>query len=424
MLRHKDNERFVRVGPGTPAGMLFRRYWMPALLSSEIQENDCAPVRVRLLGEDLVAFRDTDGRVGLVDAHCPHRAAPMFYGRNEECGLRCVFHGWKFDVNGVCVEQPTETDTRLKDQIKIKAYPIHESGGIVWTYMGPPEFKPEPPKYEWMLAPETHRFVSRGEQECNYLQALEGGLDTAHVSYLHNDRYDDPNQLVVRDTAPRLEVCPTDYGYYYTSTRSAGDNLQFVRIYQFLMPFQQMRPNLFNLFGHGEYEEIPTLRGHLWVPMDDENTNVYNWMYAYDASTPFTSEYIEEEEIKYGHGPDDYIPGTYKFKRNIANNHLIDRQAQKAGSATGIFGVNAQDRALQECMGKIVDRSNEHLGTSDKAIIMMRRLMSEAITAVEQGGIPRGVDPGLHSVRAHEVLIEKDKIWQDVVTENDLKARW
>ena len=423
MLRHEDNERLVRVGPGQPAGELFRRYWQPALLSSEVQEKDCVPVRVRLLGEDLVAFRDTNGHVGLVDAHCPHRGAPMFYGRNENCGLRCIYHGWKFDVDGKCVEQPTEVDERIKENIKIKAYPTHESGGVIWTYMGPPEEKPQPPKYEWLQAPETHRFISRGEQQCNYLQALEGGLDTAHVSYLHNDRYDDPNQLVVRDSAPRIEIYPTDYGYSYTSTRSAGDNLQFVRIYQYLMPFQQMRPNLFYLFGHGEYEEIPTLRGHLWAPMDDEHTNVYNWMYTYDDSTPFTQEYLEEEETKYGHGPDDFIPGTFKFKRNVSNNHLTDRQAQKEGSATGIYGVNAQDCAIQEGMGPIADRSNEMLGNSDKAIIMMRRLLSEAISEVEKGNRPKGVDAGLHSVRAHEVLIDKDTRWQDIVGD-ELKVKW
>ena len=423
MLRYEDNERLVRVGPNTPAGNLFRRYWQPALLSSELKEIDGVPVRVRLLGEDLVAFRDSLGRVGLVGAYCPHRGAPLFYGRNEKCGLTCVYHGWKFDVEGKCIEQPTELDPHIKDNIKAKAYPVHESGGIIWAYMGPAKDKPKPPEYEWMRALETHRFVSRGEQESNYLQALEGGLDTAHVSFLHNDRYDDPNQLVVRDAAPRLEVYPTDYGYYYTSTRSYDDNLQFVRIYQYVMPFQQMRPNLLNLFGHGEKETIPTLRGHLWVPIDDEHTNVYNWMYAYDSSTPFTKEYIQNEEIKYGHGSDEYIPGTFKFKRNVSNDHLIDRVAQKNGSATGIFGVNAQDRALQEGMGQIVDRTYEHLGTSDKAIIMMRRLLNEAISSVEQGSAPKGVDPDLHSVRAYEILIEKNKNWLDIIGD-ELKEKW
>jgi phthalate 4,5-dioxygenase oxygenase subunit len=423
MLRHEDNERLVRVGPDQPAGKLFRRYWHPALLSSELAKKDGTPVKIRILCEDLVAFRDTNGKVGLVDAYCPHRRAPMFYGRNEECGLRCIYHGWKFDVNGQCVDQPTEIDDRLKENIQIKSYPSYENGGVIWIYMGPKEHMPLPPRYEWMKAPESHRFVSKVEQQSNYLQALEGGLDTAHVSHLHNDRIDDPAQLVIRDPAPRIEVYPTEYGYIYTSTRTSGDNQQYIRIYHYLMPFQQMRPNLFNLFGHGELEEIPTIRGHIWVPIDDEHTTVYNWIYTYDDSIAFTPEYIEKEEAHYGRGADDYIPGTFKLKRNPSNNHMIDRHAQKMGSATGITGLNTQDCAIQEGMGPIVDRSKEQLGNSDKAIIMMRRLMSDAITTVEEGKNPKGRDPETHAVRPHELIIDEDKTWQEIIN-NELEEKW
>src|SRR5580704_12783584 len=187
MLKREENERITRVGPGTPMGNLMRRYWQPALLSSELPEADGPPVRVRLLGEDLIAFRGSDGTVGLVDAFCPHRRAPMFFGRNEECGLRCVYHGWKFDASGACVDMPSEPpDSLFKTKVTIAAYPTHEAGDIIWAYMGPKETQPEPPDYEWMRAPRTHRYVSKSVEDCNWLQALEGGIDTSHSSFTHN----------------------------------------------------------------------------------------------------------------------------------------------------------------------------------------------------------------------------------------------
>jgi phthalate 4,5-dioxygenase len=210
MLSHADNERLVRVGPGTPAGTLFRRYWQPACLSSELPEPDGAPVRVRLLGEDLIAFRDTTGAVGLVDAFCPHRRAPLFFGRNEECGLRCVYHGWKFDVAGNCVDLPSEPDgSPMKAGIKLTAYPTHEKAGIVWAYLGPAATMPAPPDYEWTRAPATHRYVSKTYEACNYLQAVEGGLDTAHSSFLHNLRLGDTSlfRLRGRRLCPTLSLC-------------------------------------------------------------------------------------------------------------------------------------------------------------------------------------------------------------------------
>ncbi len=216
MRRRENFERLVRIGPGTPAGELFRRYWQPAALSEELVERDGPPIRVRLLGEDLVAFRDSDGRVGLVDAFCPHRRAPIFFGRNEECGIRCIYHGWKFNVDGACVDMPSEpADSPMKAEVRITAYPTVERGGVVWAYLGPPEQQPPAPDYEWTRAPQTHRAVSKSYQACNYLQGLEGGLDTAHVSFLHNNRIGDRNNLFTRDGAPRIEVYETDYGYHY-----------------------------------------------------------------------------------------------------------------------------------------------------------------------------------------------------------------
>jgi phthalate 4,5-dioxygenase oxygenase subunit len=223
MLSVAQNERLVRVGPGTPAGTLFRRYWQPAVLSSEVPEKDGPPVRVRRLGEDLLAFRDSNGDVGLVDAYCPHRMAPFYFGRNEECGIRCAYHGWKFDRHGDCVDMPTEPGNEImREKTKLLAYPTVEKGGVVWAYMGPADKKPPAPDYEWMRVPSTHLHVSKTYEECNYLQALEGGLDTAHSSYAHNNNMASKSDPRLMDKSPKLDVNPTSYGYNYVSTRQMG----------------------------------------------------------------------------------------------------------------------------------------------------------------------------------------------------------
>lgn len=423
MLKPEDNERLVRVGPGTPAGELFRRYWQPAGLVSELPENDGAPLRVRLLGEDLIAFRDSEGHVGLVDAFCPHRRAPMFFGRNEECGLRCVYHGWKFDRNGDCVDMPSEpVGTPLQARVKIKAYPVIEKGGVLWTYMGPKDQMPPEPDYEWLRAPSTHRFISKTREECNYLQGLEGGLDTAHVSFLHRNDLNNDLHLAARDGAPNIDVEVTGYGYNYVSTRKAAGNKNYVRLYQYIMPHQQMRSNV---LGHaGTPPEVPKIDGHLWVPIDDETTWVYNFMYTYDASTPLTEKYALGYEHYAGRGAQDLIPGTNTPKANRANDYFIDRNLQKTGSFTGIPGVNTQDFALQEGMGAIVDRSKEFLGTSDKAIVAMRRLLLEATRDVEDGKPPRGIDPASHrNARAHDKVVDASADWRPIFA-SEGAARW
>ncbi len=423
MLKPEDNERLTRVGPGTPAGELFRRYWQPALLASELPENDGAPVRVRLLSEDLVAFRDTNGKVGLVDAYCPHRRAPMFFGRNEECGLRCVYHGWKFDVNGDCADMPSEPgDTPLKAKAKIKSYPTYEAGGIIWTYMGPKDKQPAPPNYEWLRAPATHRYVSKSESCCNYLQGLEGGLDTAHVSFLHRNNLGDKTWLGAQDGAPRIEVELTDYGYYYVSTRNSGPDRRYVRVYQYIMPFQQIRSNVLGYAG--KRPDVPKFDGHLWAPVDDHTTNIYNFMYSYSPEIPLPRAYAENYESYAGRGAEHFIPGTFRLKANPSNDYFIDRESQKHHTVTGIAGVNTQDMALQEGMGPIVDRSKEFLGTTDRAIVALRRLLLEATYAVERGETPKGADPVKHAnARAFDDFVPGDQTWQTAFAQ-DLQAKF
>ncbi len=423
MLTVAENERVTRVGAGTPGGKFFRRYWLPACLSTELPENDGAPLRVRLLGENLVAFRDTDGKVGLVEAYCPHRRAPLFFGRNEECGLRCVYHGWKFDRNGDCVDMPSEpAGTTLQAKVKILAYPTVEKGGVIWTYMGPIGEQPPEPDYEWLRAPPEKRNVSKTFENCNWLQGLEGGLDTAHSSFAHNNHIGDKSVLRQRDRTPRIDVERTDYGYYYVSQRDMGEDGLYVRVYHYVMPAQQMRANTMGWFGGRN--EVPRLDGHVWMPIDDNTTHVYNWNCAYDSTIEMSDAWKAKREADMGRGVEDIIPSTFRLKKNQSNDYLIDREMQKTQNFTGIVGVNTQDFALQEGMGPICDRSKEFLGTSDKAIVAMRRILLEGIATSEDGGKPRGVDAqSYRMVRPHDRMVPKGQDWRDAF-EEEIKAKW
>jgi phthalate 4,5-dioxygenase len=410
MLSKEDNERLTRVGPGTPMGETMRRYWMPALLSWELPEPDGEPVRVRLLGEDLVAFRATDGRVGLLDELCPHRRASLWLGRNEENGLRCVYHGWKFDRAGTCVDMPSEpADSLFKTKVTIASYPTWEGGGMLWTYMGPPEKQPAPPDYELVRVPATHRFVSKTLQRCNYLQGLEGGLDSSHATIMHRDNIGDRSWLGVYESLiPRIDVERTGYGFMYTGIRQFATE-QWVRA---------------SISGNFNRPGIPPkIDGHIWIPLDDVNCYVYNFAYSYDATTPFPEEAAISEEIHFGRGPDDLLP-DFSLKQNMSNDYGIDRQQQKTFSFTGINGVNTQDVALQEGMGPIVDRSKEHLGTTDRAIIALRQLLLEASRAVESGDAIRGVDPSAYRhVRPVDHKIPTGLEWRSALA-HELQAKF
>jgi phthalate 4,5-dioxygenase oxygenase subunit len=423
------NERLVRTGPGTPMGEVFRRYWLPACLTEEIAEPDSAPIRVRMLGEDLVAFRDSSGEVGLVAAYCAHRLAPLFYGRNEECGIRCVYHGWKFDTQGNCVDMPSEPPySKFRLRVSIKAYPTMEAGGVIWTYMGPSREMPAPPDYEWLRVAPTHVGVSKTGEHCNFLQAIEGGIDTAHISFAHNNDLSNTRALSRMDTHPQLEVDDQPWGFTYAGIRNVADDLQYVRVYQFIMPNQQMRPTILDgaAGAAGKLNKCPTINGHLWVPIDDENVHVFNWKYSYTDEVGFTKEEFDRGEHAAGRGPQDYIPGTYWLKSNKSNDYRIDRQVQRTKTYTGIAGVNTQDFALQSALGGgyIVDRSKEALGSTDRAIQAARRLLLEAAEDVEAGRPIRGTDPDAYRhIRAGEALIPRGVPWRDA-TKAIVQAIW
>lgn len=420
----EQNERLTRVGPGTPMGDVFRRYWIPACLSEELPAPDAPPIRLRLLGEDLVAFRDSAANIGIVDAYCPHRRAPLFYGRNEECGLRCVYHGWKFDTSGDCVDMPSEPPySKFRLRVRLKAYPTFESNGLVWTYMGPIEQMPTPPDFEWMRAPYGQRFrISKTGESCNYLQGIEGGVDTAHPSFAHNN--DMSNRRLWRSMAssPRLELDVEPYGFRYAGIYNLSDEKNFLRMYHFVMPFQQMRPGLLNRAG--EPESVPTVNGHIWVPIDDENTWVYNMITAADGSITISDDVWEEKEAGFGRGEEDYIPGTYWLKADLSNDFFIDREVQRTKTFTGIKGINTQDFAIQTAMGPIVDRSKEALASTDRAVQTVRRLLLEACDDVAAGRPPRGADAGPSShLRGAEGVVSRDSDWR-ALAKDLMEAYW
>ena len=414
MLSKEENKIVTRVGPDTPMGRTLRRYWMPALLASELGEPDGPPVRVRLLGEDLVAFRDTQGRIGLIDELCPHRLASMYFGRNEECGLRCVYHGWKFDVTGACTDMMNEPEEHdFKHKIHTTAYPTIELGGLIWAYLGPAEKMPPPPKFAWTQVPETQRHVTKVMQESNWLQGLEGGLDTSHAPIMHRLLTDSstrggfkPSNPFVKGKAPKLVVDITDYGYQYAGIRELGETDHHIRAYHFILPFHQIRPSL-------SETGAPTDAGHMWVPIDDENTMVYNWVFSKNG-TDLNEE--DRMERSLGNGPLHVDQKTFRSHANKTNDYLIDRKVQREETWTGIEGINAQDRAIQESMGRIVDRSREHLGPADKAIIQARKKLREAVRVVEAGGTPDGLGTTYYDIRAEEGILPRGADWRKELT--------
>lgn len=408
MLSRDENERLTRVGPGTPMGTLMRRYWIPVAYSKQLAKPDDPPMRVKLLCENLIAFRDTTGRVGLVDERCPHRMASLYFGRNEECGLRCVYHGIKFDVDGNCVDVPClppgTPDTQLdaiKKQIRLKSYPCLERGGLIWTFMGPPELRPDFPDLEWIGLPPEQRFDTRHIQECNWLQAVEGGYDAPHLTFLH--RGDQTERRNSRMIVPSYyEVVPTDFGFVVGTGRDfGGANIEW-NINVFLMPFHKIISSV----PHG---------AHMWVPIDDDNTMLYS--ISFNPHKPFTPEDLAEETGWLGIHTEN-VPGTDCAVANKSNDYLIDRALQASGkSFTGLIGFGVQDCAIQESMGPIVDRSIEHLLNNDLAIVKIRRLLLETLKELEGGGVPPGLNPASHRVRSTRYTAPRsakfvDEVWE------------
>ncbi len=424
MLSKEDNELLTRVGPATLMGSLLRRYWQPVLYSDELPERDGSPVRVRLLGEDLIAFRDTGGKVGLVSLHCPHRGASLFYGRNEGHGLRCVYHGWKFDVEGRCVDMPNETgdgsDTQRTRKI---GYPCREFGGAIWAYMGPGD-PPDIPELEWAQLPASHKFTTKRFHECNWAQGLEGDLDSSHVGLLHSNLNKDVPSFsagwrpggsydtVGHHRSPRVETQETAFGLWVAARRPSKDGFYYWRATALVFPFYAIIP------PSGD----SPLHINIWQPMDDEHTLV--WSIEYHGGRPLT----EEERARLGsgryahYGAVDILPpnsepgGRWRSKANRANDFLIDREMQRTTNFTGLRGFWCQDRAVVESMGPISDRTREHLGPSDLGVARFRRLILHAARALKDGGkLPPGLHPNSQRVRAVAALVSENASWVEAI---------
>ena len=419
MLSKERNELLTRTGSGTPMGELFRCYWHPALLAEELPQPDCPPVRVELFSEKLIAFRDTQNRLGLIDRFCAHRCVSLWFGRNEHSGLRCAYHGWKYDVFGNCVEVPSEEDPKFAEQIKLKAYPLVEKGGILWTYMGDPGKRPPLPEYEFCNVRPEQRFISKRLQACNWLQAMEGGIDSSHVSFLHSAALNtDPlfkgsagNKYNFGDLRPVFEVVDNPGGLLIGARRNAENDHYYWRITQWVMPAFTMIPPRADHPVHG----------HFWVPIDDENC--WTWSYDYKASRELTTE--ERRAMQNGEGIHcEYVPGTFIPRANKANDYLMDREAQKAGIAySGVRGIAIQDASLQESMGPICDRTREKLAPTDRGIMLARRKLLQALKAHQaQGRPPPGLDPETHKVRSAALLLPRGASYSEAAREQ-LRAR-
>jgi phthalate 4,5-dioxygenase oxygenase subunit len=414
MLTKADNELLCRTGPGTPMGELFRRFWLPALVPSELPSADSDPIRFRILGEDLIAFRDTNGKVGFLDQHCPHRGASLFFGRNEECGLRCVYHGWKFDTDGNCVDMPNEpAESDFKAKVTAKAYPAAEYAGLIWIYMGQPEKKPPLPMYQWCARPDADQTTAnKWMQDSNYAQALEGNIDSSHVGFLHKT-FEHPTFRSggrLEQTQQITATRETDFGFVYGARRNTTDGQFYWRVTTYAMPtFTQIASQ--SRAGNGIF----------LIPRDDES---HWWITVTPPRLPDDPERADPSLLGLLTGTAiadpatlGLIPGTWRRVRNKDNDYLLDRQMQRTHNYTGLPGNRAQDQAVTESMGSIMDRSKEHLRAADTAIIVMRRYLMRMARQLAAGVEPELVKhPSLFhtqpmNVTTHEADFQK--LWDD-----------
>ena len=419
MLTPADNELLVRTGPGTAMGALFRRFWAPIALASEVGPPDSPPVAIRVLGEDLVAFRDSHGALGLLDAYCPHRRANLFWGRNEEAGLRCVYHGWKFDVGGSCVDVPNAPEgPTLKQKVRTRSYPVLERGGLLWAYLGPADRQPPFPEAEAFTVPGDRRYITKMVSEGNYAQLQEGDIDSSHVAFLHR-RFDnspvggnrvDPNTF--SDTQPRWFPSETPYGLMLAAQRNAGPDEFHWRVNQFLMPY---------IVIIATPAGVPFL-SQIRVPIDDHHS--LHFRYWSLAERAFTDD--DYAVFNDGVTVPELVPGTFRMKEDISNQYLIDRAHQVSENFTGIRSFVAQDLAVtqdQGGFGTIADRSREYLTSSDKAIIAWRkRLLASAKALADGHEPPEPMNAAAYHVRSGDFRAPRDISLDDATRERLVPA--
>jgi phthalate 4,5-dioxygenase len=414
MLTAEENDLLCRVEGDAPMGQLMRRHWIPACLSEEVTEPDGAPVRTRLLGEDLVVFRDTDGRLGVLDEYCPHRRVSLALGRNEECGLRCLYHGWKMDVEGNVLEMASEPpESGFAEKVKHKAYPVREWGGLVWTYMGPADTMPEFEPPAFAPTEDTRVSIVKINVPCNWAQILEGQIDSAHSSSLHASdmrpaKVEKAKALDTHwvrpstDKSPRMEVERTSFGFHYAAIRRPIANSQthdYVRKTVYIAPFTALIPP-------NDTYNVATLLG----PSDDTHTAFY--FIAWSQTGGIDQEAWRKFNVS---RPGIDLDSNYRTVRTRDNNYLQDRNAMKLGSSTGISGIPNQDIAMWETMGPIADRTRERVGASDRAIVEFRRLMVDAAQQMKAGGPALGAtQPHIPhaTISSYEGVVPKGTDWR------------
>ena len=427
MLTREDNDILCRVEGDAPMGQLMRRHWAPLCLTEEVAVPDGAPVRARLFGEDLVVFRDTDGKLGVLDEYCPHRRVSLALGRNEECGLRCLYHGWKMDVDGNVVEMSSEPpESSLVEKVKIKSYPAREAGGFVWTYMGPPAEMPEFEPPPFAPTPDCNVSILKIRVKANWAQVMEGQIDSAHSSSLHSsdmvparvDGAKADSKTWLRpstDRAPRYQSERTDFGFRYVAIRRPIQNANthdYLRITVYVAPFTALIPpnNMYN---------VTTVLG----PTDDNNTAFY-FLAWNDASKPGVD--VDTWRVFNKAMPGIDLDGSFNNKRTLENNYQQNREAMKLGDFSGIKGIPNQDIAMWETMGPIVDRSKERLGASDFAVVEFRKMMLEAAKRVRDGGPAIGTkerSTPFARISSYEGIVPKTANWRTLSVAETEKER-
>jgi phthalate 4,5-dioxygenase oxygenase subunit len=415
-MRPADNELLCRVEGEAPMGQMMRRHWLPVCMAEEVAEPDGAPLKARLLGVDLVVFRDTKGRAGVMDERCPHRGASLVFGRNEECGLRCLYHGWKFDVDGNVLDMSSEPpDSRLRANLKHRAYPVREAGGFIWAWLGPADEVAEFHPPAWAPTDTVKTSIVKIHAACNWAQVLEGSIDSAHSSSLHSTNM--PTAEVAgstatgaawlrpsKDKAPRLQAEATDFGFHYAAIRTPirePEIQDYVRTTVFIAPFTVLIP------PNDQYNLAQML-----VPIDDVNCMFY-WIAWHPTKGIDQDAWRRFCAAEVGVGVDE----NFRKLRNAENNYLQDRAKMKAGDFTGIEGIPFQDMAMWESMGPIADRSEDHLGSSDLAVLQFRRQMVAAVKAFQKGAPALGTAeprPRHVELASFEGMLAKGADWRSL----------
>lgn len=419
MVTQAENEMLTRVGRGTPMGELMREFWVPACMSSELAP-DGDPMRLMLLGEKLIAFRDTQGRPAIFDHRCPHRGASLYFGRNEQGGIRCLYHGWKYDYRGHCLDQPNlPAERRHADKVRAWAYPTTERGGLVYVYLGKRATVPRLPEIEATMDPQPDdRNIALFQRDCNWLQALEGDVDTSHLGFLHAGGVDpknmdpeDPHTYNAMNKDPEIYAAETAYGTIYSASRPSKPGHDQHRFASFVFPFWVVYPA----------DRIERNRtANAWVPIDDHHTMVFNVDLARASGKIKTMSYKDGKPVPGVLRPMKYLPrtndwmGRWRPQANRDNDYEQDRAWQRSGeNFSGIMGIPLQDQAVQESMGEIVDRSLEHLASSDLMVAITRRAMLKALHDHAEGKTPAVLDdPSLcRGLRGGDIIVPKGKPW-------------